>query len=105
VQVYQAARAFVNLTPAGFGDKVAWEAMACGVPTLVCNPDFKETLGKYADLLFFRLNDADNLAGKLLNLLQMPQEQSKEIGLYLRQQVLNLHSLEALPPKVLTLLP
>jgi glycosyltransferase involved in cell wall biosynthesis len=105
VQVYQAARVFVNLTPAGFGDKVAWEAMACGVPTLVCNPDLKETLGRYADLLFFKLNDADNLASQLLNLLQTPQEKSIEIGMYLRQQVLNLHSLEALPPKVLTLLP
>jgi len=67
---YQRCAVHVNLTPAGFGDKVAWEAMSCGRPCLVANEDLRETLGRHeGDLLF---HDADDLAGKLEHLLAKP---------------------------------
>ena len=51
---YRRCAVHVNLTPTGFGDKVAWEAMACGRPCLVANDDVVETLGRHADELLFR---------------------------------------------------
>ena len=62
---YRRATVFVNLSPTGFGDKVAWEAMACGVPCVLANEGFRETLGRSADALLFRHGDARQLAERL----------------------------------------
>lgn len=104
VPIYQAADIFVNLTPVGFGDKVAWEAMACGIPTIVANPGFIETLGKFERELFYEYGNAEALALKLKGLIQIDKSHRREMGLYLREQVIQLHSMVNLPPKVLALL-
>lgn len=91
----------VNLTPAGFGDKVAWEAMACARTCLVANPDFTETLGQYGPQLLFRLNDPVDLAAKLEVVLSMTPEERGRQGQYLRSQVERLHSLPRLAERVL----
>ena len=91
----------VNLTPAGFGDKVAWEAMACGRPCLVGNEDFRETLGRCQDELLFNCLDPAGLASKMQMLLAKTPAQREEIGLYLRSQVERLHSLPRLAEQVL----
>ena len=98
---YRRCAVHVNLTPAGFGDKVAWEAMACGRPCLVANDDFRETLGRAEPELLFRLNDATDLAGKLDRLLEKTPAERDEIGLYLRAQVEKLHSLPSLAGRIL----
>ena len=91
----------VNLTPAGFGDKVAWEAMACGRPCLVANDDFRETLGRCQDELLFNCSDPVDLAAKMQKLLANTPAEREEIGLYLRSQVERLHSLPRLADQVL----
>lgn len=91
----------VNLTPAGFGDKVAWEAMACGRPCLVANSDFAETLGRYESQLLFGVNDHHDLATKLDGLLSQTPGERTEIGMYLRAQVERSHSLPRLAEQVL----
>ena len=48
---YRRATVAVNMSPPGLFDKAALESMACGVPTIVCNPAFAPLLGDYADLL------------------------------------------------------
>lgn len=101
--LYANAQLYVNLTHTGSGDKVAWEAMACEVPTLVANSDFAETLGKYKDLLLFNVDDAADLAQKIDGLMSKSNEEVAIIGSYLRHQVIALHSLERLPEKVLGL--
>ena len=101
---YQRCALHVNLTPAGFGDKVAWEAMSCGRPCLVANEDFRETLGRCSDRLLFPHGDAEGLAARLAPLLREPPAALAEIGAYLRAQVVRLHSLDALAGKVLGLL-
>lgn len=101
--VYSHSKLFINLTPAGFGDKVAWEAMACETPTLVANPGMKETLGEYENLCLFEYKNENDLAIKMLQILQMSDKERNQMGLYLRNQVIKLHSLEALPHKVLSL--
>jgi glycosyltransferase involved in cell wall biosynthesis len=96
---YRRCAVHVNLTGAGFGDKVAWEAMACGRPCLVANDDFRETLGRYEhDLLF---QTAEELTAKLRALLAMTPQEREVIGQYQRAQVERLHSLPRLAERIL----
>jgi glycosyltransferase involved in cell wall biosynthesis len=91
----------VNLTPTGSGDKVVWEAMACARPCLVANEGFRETLGDYSDILFFRYNDSVNLASKLELMLNLPFPEHEFIGQYLRERVIQLHSLDKLVTRLI----
>jgi glycosyltransferase involved in cell wall biosynthesis len=91
----------VNLTPAGFGDKVAWEAMSCARPCLVANQDFRETLGAHAAELLFRVGDAGDLAQKLAALLARSESERAAIGADLRRNVDRLHSLPRLADRIL----
>ncbi|MBI4522555.1 MAG: glycosyltransferase family 4 protein [Deltaproteobacteria bacterium] len=93
---YRRCAVHVNLTPTGFGDKVAWEAMACETPCVVANQGFVETLGPWASRLLFRHKDAEDLAERLRWALSLNQAERKELGAYLRQQVVRLHNLERL---------
>lgn len=97
---YRRCTVHVNLTPAGFGDKVAWESMSCGRPCLVANTGFRETLGSYADRLLFGYQDPTALADRLRWMLELPRNEQLAIGTYLRQQVLKLHSLDNLASKL-----
>ncbi|MFO0969282.1 MAG: glycosyltransferase family 4 protein [Gemmataceae bacterium] len=98
---YRRCAAHVNLTPAGFGDKVAWEAMACARPCLVANVDFAPTLGRFENDLLFRVHDVADLAAKLDNVLAQSAEQRAAMGQYLRGQVERWHSLPRLAEQVL----
>lgn len=100
-QWYRRCAAHVNLTSAGFADKVALEAMACARPSLVANEDFAETLGRYQAELLFRSDDHWDLASKLEKLLAMSAKEREEMGVYLRNQVEQLHSLSGLAERVL----
>jgi glycosyltransferase involved in cell wall biosynthesis len=100
---YQKCTLHVNLTPKGFGDKVALEAMACGKPCLVANEEFSDTLGEYANLLLFRHGDPADLSNKLLTILELPEERLEQIGLRLQHRVIQLHGLGQLVDKVVRL--
>ena len=97
---YRRSTVHVNLTPTGFGDKVAWESMACGLPCIMANAGFRETLGKYAKHLYFDYRDAEGLASCLEWVLRLSATERNEIGIYLRLQVERLHSLEGLTNKL-----
>jgi glycosyltransferase involved in cell wall biosynthesis len=96
---YRRCAVHVNLTPAGFGDKVAWEAMSCGRPCLVANEDFRETLGSHADRLLF--HGDEELAVKIATLLRESAASRAAIGLDLRANVVRLHSLPRLAERIL----
>ena len=98
---FRSCTVHVNLTPAGFGDKVAWEAMSCGRPCLVANADFAETLGDTRDALLFKTGDSADLAAKLTAVLDQTPAARAAIGLYQRTQVERLHSLPRLADRVL----
>lgn len=93
---YRRCTVHVNLTATGSGDKVAWEAMACGRPCLVANEGFRETLGVYAGGLLFSYSDPGDLAQKLEEVLRLSPMQQQESGIDLRQSVASRHSLEHL---------
>jgi glycosyltransferase involved in cell wall biosynthesis len=98
---YRRCRVHVNLTPTGFGDKVVLESMACARPCIVANEGFRETLGIYAERLYFRYGDARDLADKIQDVLTLPDNQWELMGRYLRDQVLRLHSLDDLVERLL----
>jgi len=100
-QWYRRCAAHVNLTPVGFGDKVAWEAMSCGRPCLVANTDFSETLGRYGAELLFRHRDPIDLAQKLVQLFSKSPHERTQMGLYLRARVEEFHSLDRLGDRIL----
>lgn len=100
---YQQCDVHVNLTPTGFGDKVAWEAMSCGKPCILANEGFKETLGIYADSLTFQHGCFTELADRLSWLLSQEEKVRISIGMYLRRQVVDMHSLENLSLNIVTL--
>lgn len=100
VSWYRRCTVHVNLTPTGSGDKVAWEAMSCGRPCLIANQGFRETLGRWADDLLFRFGDAGHLADRLAWVLSRAPVEREAMGNYLRQQVVEHHSLERLGRRI-----
>ena len=101
---YRRCTVHVNLTPSGFGDKVALEAMACGRPSVAANEGFRDTFGKYADVLLFRHGDPDDLANRLESVLTAPHENTARIGHELRDRVVQKHSLDRLGEKLVEVL-
>jgi glycosyltransferase involved in cell wall biosynthesis len=97
---YQRCSVHVNLTPTGSGDKVAWEAMACGSPCVVANEGFRETLGKYSEQLLFRYGEPAALAHQLELICSLSDSERTIIGAYLREQVVEMHSLPRLADKL-----
>jgi glycosyltransferase involved in cell wall biosynthesis len=100
---YRRCSVLVNMTPSGSGDKVAWEAMACGRPCIVANEGYKETLGRYTADCLFPYGDWKVLAAKLLGILSMTSTDRLQIGDYLRHQVVDRHSLKRLTEKFVLL--
>jgi glycosyltransferase involved in cell wall biosynthesis len=93
---YQRCTVHVNLTPPGFGDKVAWEALACARPCLIANKAFEETLGEYAGPCLFRHGDPEDLTDRLYWALSLSETKRALIGFYFRQQVMKMHGLKRL---------
>jgi len=100
---YKRCTIHVNLTPKGFGDKVAWEAMACGRPCIAANEGFLETFGHYGNELLFDFHNSESLSERLLRVLSLGKKERDAIGIYLRNQVIKFHCLDQLVNKLLIL--
>lgn len=79
------ADVFVNMQEKGGKGKSVLEAMASGVPTILCTPSFNEELGEWKEDLIFRANDSSDLSGKLRCVLELTQEKRSELSHLLRQ--------------------
>jgi len=93
---YRRCTVHVNMTATGSGDKVVWEAMACGCLCVVANEGFAETLGAYAHRCLFRYGDSEQLAQRLKWVLALSGNERARIGHFLREHVVANHSLEGL---------
>ena len=100
---YRRATVYVNMTPTGSGDKVAWEAMACGLTCVVANDGFKDTLGIYAESCAYTYGNAERLAERLEWALSLSQSERVAIGEYLRKRVEAMHGLSRLAQALVTL--
>ena len=102
---YWRAAVAVNMSPAGLFDKAALESMACGRPTIVCNPAFKPLLGEHAELLLTAgPGDVAGLRRRLERVLALSDGERAAIGTRLRAAVMREHSLDALIGKLLAVL-
>jgi glycosyltransferase involved in cell wall biosynthesis len=101
---YRRCTVLVNMTPTGSGDKVVWEAMACGRPCLAANEGFRETMGEYADQLLFQYGDVISLAKRLLWILTLDEKRKYVMQEYLCQQVICMHSLDHLVDRLIEIL-
>jgi glycosyltransferase involved in cell wall biosynthesis len=101
---YRRCAVHVNLTPVGFGDKVALEAMSCGRASVVANDDFRETLGSAGPWLTFPPGDAGALAERLRALLALPSSERARLGLDLRARVVEWHGLPRLAGRLIEIL-
>lgn len=93
---YRRASVYVNMTPTGSGDKVAWEAMGCGVLCIVANEGFKDTLGMYADRCVYDYGNAGQLTERLRWALSLPQSERSSMAAYLGKHVEAMHGLDRL---------
>jgi len=96
VAYYQNCDLFVNLCPTGGLDKAVLEAMACGKMPSVCNASFKDIFGGCADMLMFEKGNALDLAGKLLDVIEMNGGSRLALERALREIVVREHSIEEL---------
>ena len=102
---YRRATVAVNMSPVGLFDKAAVESMACGAPTIVCNPAFAPLLGDKVELLLTRgPEDVAGLRGRLERLSALSDEERAEIGRQLRENVRREHSLDKLTGRLLAVL-
>jgi glycosyltransferase involved in cell wall biosynthesis len=100
---YRRASVYVNMTPNGSGDKVAWEAMGCGVLCIVANEGFKDTLGIYADRCVYDYGNAVSLTERLKWALSLPQSERASIGAYLGKRMETMHGLNRLAQSLVTI--
>ena len=97
---YQKSDASINLCPTGSPDKAVLESMSCGLPVLACNKTFAHDFGPFVDKLLFREKDIKDLSKKIIGLVN--NEQSKEMGSFLRQQIIKGHDLDNLIFKIVS---
>ena len=96
VAEYQQADLLLNLSQTNSLDKVALEAMACGIPVLTSNPAFRALMQDVASSLYLHSADPEQTAVAIKAIMQQPQAQRRETGLKLRQQVVKEHNLDQL---------
>lgn len=101
-EIYSTNEIFVNLTNSGSFDKTIFEAMACERLTIVCNRSFYEVFPKeWHKLMIFKENDSEDLANKIIKVLDFSVEEKKKIGEESKKIVMEKHSLRCLVYEIL----
>ncbi len=102
--IYNQNDIFINLTQTGSFDKTILEAMACQSIALVSNAVFKEIFPKeWQEILMFKERDPDDLAKKLLYLMELTDDKKNGLGALLREIVVKNHNLDNLVAKIINL--
>jgi glycosyltransferase involved in cell wall biosynthesis len=95
VPAYQRATLFATASTTGSLDKAVLEAVACGLPAVVCNPAFRSLFGQdWADLSFGPDGDAAGLAARLAALLERSPVERRTLALGIRAEIARAHSVE-----------
>lgn len=86
-----------TVTPTGGGslDKVVYEASACAVPVVACNPNLDGYLGGLGVELRFRPDDPEDLARVLLAFAASGRDTREQAGRELRSRAEQGHSVES----------
>jgi len=95
----------VNMSPVGLFDKSTLESMACGVPTIVCNPEFGHLMGDYQDLLIVKNpEDVEGLRDNINRILALSDTERATIGQTLRDNVVKHYGLPDLIQRLVDVL-
>ena len=97
------AHCFVNTSRTGSFDRAVGEAMASGLPVLTSNEAFKEVLGPHAKDLMFPPGDDAALAGSVVRIMDLSDEERNQLGRNLREMIEKNHSLRGFVLKILSL--
>lgn len=100
--VFLAAPIFVTPSLTGSVDKTVLEAMACERIVLTCNESFHEVLGPLAPRLIFPAGDAEALATRIRDALDLPEHERRSLGRELRRIVVEKHDLEKLAARLVS---
>lgn len=100
-KIYQQADLTVNLCPTGGLDKAVLESMAAGVPVIVFNKSFKETIGEYQSELILNDLSEKELAQKITDIKGWDFLRWKKVSLNLRAVIIREHSLDKLLSKII----
>ncbi len=98
---YQDCDLFINMSHTGSVDKAILEAMACEKLVLTSNEAFEYILKN--DKLMFEQSNQQDLAQKIINLMNLLKENKEEIIKRLRNEVIENHNLDKLVKKILTI--
>jgi len=96
---YQNCDLFINLSQTGSVDKAVLEAMACEKLVITCNEAFANILNDKR--LLFEPKNPRNLAQKIINLMNLSNEEKEKINYSLRREVIKNHNLNKLIEKIL----
>ncbi|MEK7192559.1 MAG: glycosyltransferase [Patescibacteria group bacterium] len=98
--ILRSADLFVNMGQTGSLDKAMVEAMSAGVPVLSSNEAMLEVFGPYTEKLMYPKKDFSALSEKIEDFILMPEKSRLEIGMGLRNIVINNHSLKNFVSKI-----
>lgn len=99
---YNKHEIYINLTNSGSMDKTSYEAMACGMPIILCNRSFEKIFPEEFLLsLMFKENNENDLAQKLAKALIMDDELKIKYRAWAQKYVLENHSTKKLVENIL----
>jgi glycosyltransferase involved in cell wall biosynthesis len=97
---YRRADVFVSASRTGSLDKAGLEAIACGLPLLTCNEAFADLLGDLSSKLMFEKGNAEQLASKLLGVMEMKSGNRSAVVKALRDIIMQSHSVDRLMDRI-----
>ncbi len=99
VSYYQGGDLFINLSQTGSVDKAVLEAMACQRLVLTSNEAFVDILDDQR--LLFEPKNPQDLAQKIINLINLSLGEKEKIGQQLRDEVVKNHNLDRLAERII----
>jgi len=92
--VYQQSTLFASTSRTGSLDKAVLEALATGLPAVVCNPAFRDLLGGHWPAMSFEPGDATALAQRLDDWLTRSPSERRTVTDGLRARIAQSHSVD-----------
>lgn len=96
---YGSAKVHVNLTHAGFGDKVVLESMYCMTPTLMRNVGMQSLVGDHRNLFLF--DTRKDLVNKLMTVLELDDDLKRNTMREIREHIQHNHNIDTIARRVL----
>jgi len=101
-ELYQNADIFVRMQAGGGFGKTELEAMACGLPTVLCTPVYNKALAEFTDDIYWDANDPAAFAEKLERVIGWSEARRAAFGKHARDLVVREHNLDSLVQRIVT---